>query len=73
MVIVAEVAVVSEVTKVGPDIKSMVILVAASLTALAPISAKALAAEVVSAWDPVWKSTVIGLPREDATFLELVE
>jgi hypothetical protein len=38
IVIIAEVAVVSEVTKVSPDGKSMVISVAASLVALAPVS-----------------------------------
>jgi hypothetical protein len=39
IVIIAEVAVVSEVTKVSPDGKSMVISVAASLAVLAPVSA----------------------------------
>jgi hypothetical protein len=111
MVNVAEVVVVLEVSEVRLDGGSMVISVlsvAASLTTLALISAKASVAEVttkdspdgksvaaslavlaitlairgseafvttvsLSALDPVWKSTLIGSPGEDSTFLELVE
>lgn len=85
MVIVVEVAVVSEVTKFSPDGKS-VISTPASPGELAPLSAVTLgiriseSAEVathviavsLSSWDPAWKSTVMGLPAsgEDATFLE---
>jgi hypothetical protein len=70
IVIIAEVAVVSEVTGVNPDGKSMVI----SVAVLAPVSAitleigmseatQAFATAVsLSAWDPVWKSKDIGLP-----------
>jgi hypothetical protein len=67
MVIVAEVAVVSEVTKFSPDGESMVISVPASLAVLAPVSAVTLGIRIsasgvvtqafitavsLSAWDP---------------------
>ena len=73
---------VSEVTRVGPDGTSMVISVAVSMAALAPVSAITLGIKSIrmsevaqafviavspSAQDPVWKSIVVEL---DATFLE---